>query len=99
MTFIGVALMLLGTAIWRFEWVNLLSNVDVNAVEPARKSALARFAGGFVMTIGGLIGLLAYLMERLTTERELLILIGCAVGIIFLLTGIYLVGLRRYMKK
>ena len=91
--------MLLGAGIWRFEWIHLLSNVDVNAVEPTRKSALARFAGGFVMLVGVLIGLLAYLIERLTTEQELLILIGCAVAIIFLLTGIYLVGLGRYMKK
>ena len=90
MTFIGVAIMVLGAAIWRFNWIRLLSNVDINAVDEIKKEALARFAGGFVLLVGGLITLLAYLTERLTTERELLLLIGCAVVIIFILTGIYL---------
>lgn len=37
MTSIGVAILLLGAAIWRFNWIYLLSNVDTNAVDETKK--------------------------------------------------------------
>lgn len=99
LTFTGIALILLGAAIWRFKWIHLLSNINVKAVNITNKSLLARFAGGYIMLVGVILLILGYLTKCLTTERELLPLVGGSVVVIFLLTGIYLAGLGRYTKK
>lgn len=99
MTVVSLGLILLGAAIWRFKLVRLLSNVDVNRVDWTRKDELARYAGCFIMLIGIVFGVLAYFIDRVTTERGSIVLAGCTILVIMSFTVIYLAGLGRYMKK
>jgi hypothetical protein len=96
---VGLGLTVLGVSIWRFKLINILSNVNANQVDRSRNDDLARYAGCFIMLIGGVFMLLAYLIERVATERELLVLVLCMVAVILISTIFYLAGLGRYMKK
>ncbi|SOD81614.1 hypothetical protein [Spirosoma fluviale] len=95
----GIGLALLGAGIWRYKATHLLSNVDSSQVDPSRKGDLARYAGLYCMGIGGIFLGLAFVIERFTTEKELLFIIGGTVVVIMIATAIYLSGLGRFMKK
>lgn len=99
MFILSVALMLLGAVIWRFRLIHLLSNVDMKEVDDTRKLGLARYAGCFVILVGGIFAVLAYLIGNVTTEREMLILLACMIPIIMIATVFYLAGLKKFMKK
>lgn len=95
---VGLFVIFLGAMVWRFRWINLLSNVDINQVDHVRKAALARYAGCFIMALGSQLVLLAYLLGHATTERAQLILLACMLPVIMATTVIYIAGLGRYMK-
>ncbi|GAB3013445.1 hypothetical protein [Spirosoma pulveris] len=101
MLMLGTALGLavLGAYIWRYKAINLLSNVDSRQVNPSKKGELARYAGLYCVGIGSIFFGLSFVIERFTTERELLLVIGAAVVVIMIATAIYLSGLGRFMKK
>ncbi|MCX6216105.1 hypothetical protein [Spirosoma sp.] len=95
----GIGLALLGAGIWRYKATHLLSNVDSNQVDPSKKDGLARYAGLYCIGVGGIFFGLSFVIERFTTERELLLVIGGTVVLIMIATAIYLSGLGRFMKK
>jgi hypothetical protein len=88
-----------GAAIWRFEWIHLLNNVRKEEVDPAKKSDLARFGGQHLLGIGLILFLLGLLMSVVQAKTGVLIAIFLAVVGIFVTTGFYLKGLRRFLKK
>ena len=97
--FIGFGIILLGLCIWRFQWIHLLSNVDVNQVESGEESNLARFAGFYIVMVGVILMLLGYLVQYAVTEQQMLTAVLLTVVGIFVMTGIYLSGHSRYLKK
>ena len=97
--FIGFSFALLGLSIWRFQWIHLLGNVDVSRVEPGKENSLARFAGLYIVLVGSALMTLGYFMRYAVTERQLLTSVLLTVVGIFIVTGIYLSGLNRYLRK
>ncbi|MVM41957.1 hypothetical protein GO730_37030 [Spirosoma sp. HMF3257] len=99
MFIIGLGIMLLGVAIWRFKLINILSNVDMSQVDLTKKDDLARYAGCFLLLIGGIFSIVAYLLGLVETERGILVLLACIIPLIMVSCIFYLAGLGRYMKK
>lgn len=97
--FVGIALILLGAAIGQFRLAHLLANVDMDQVDPARKGALARYAGSFVAVIGVVFLMLGYLVMKASSERDVVVLMACLIPVMMVISVTYMVGLGRFMKK
>ena len=99
MVAIALLVMGLGAGIWRFEWIHLLNNIREDEVDPAKKSNLARFAGRHLVVVGLILLLPGLLMNMIQTKTEILIVILLAVVGIFVVSGFYLKGLGKFLKK
>ncbi len=94
-----MALLLLGAAIWQFKLVHLLSNVDMDQIDPAKKGALARYAGSFVAVVGVVFLVLGYLVMKTISERDVVVLMACLIPVMMVISVTYMVGMGRFTKK
>lgn len=95
----GSLLVGLGLFIWKKQAVHLLSNFPHDSTQLTDTKGLARWAGTFIILIGGIFfisGGLAWWLKD--TKYESLIIVFLLLST-FLLTIIYLIRGQRFLKK
>lgn len=92
---VGILVILLGIAIWRFRLFNLLSNVDKTRVIDREKAA--RLAGYYLILLGTCFSVFGYVVQDLS-DTAVVLIIACFIPVNMVFVVTYMVLQSRNMR-
>lgn len=92
---VGIGVILLGIAIWRFRLINLLTNVDKTRVIDQEKAA--RLAGYYLILLGTCFSLFGYVVQALS-DTTIVLILACFIPVNMIFVVTYMVFQSRNMR-
>lgn len=92
---VGIVVILIGIAIWRFKLFNLLSNVDKHRVIDKEKST--RLAGYYLILLGICFFVFGFVAQSLS-DKTIVLVIACFIPINMVFAVTYLFAQSRNMR-